>query len=309
MEGFRNAVDVCQLCDIGYMGLDWTFEKKVAGGHFVRVRLDRVLASASWCACFPFAAVRHLTAVKSDHCPILLSLLPDERSDIVHGKGKPFRYELMWETNEGLCSFIQQIWKDGNHCNSVKDLKDKLFHLGEELRSWGEKTFGAVRRELRAQKKRLQQLRADPTRNMVSEEEQKVVERIILLNYQEEVMWKQRSHITWLHEGDSNTNFFHQRANRRRARNRIIKLNRSDGSECTDVDEMHGMAMDYYRKLFESEGTSNMHLVLDHVHRKVTDEMNHFLCAPFDETEVKNALFQMFPTKSPGHVGFPAHFF
>jgi len=208
MEGFRNVVDVCQLCDIGYMGLDWTFEKKVAGGHFVRVRLDRVLASASWCACFPFAAVRHLTAVKSYHCPILLSLLPDERSDIVHGKGKPFRYELMWETNEGLCSFIQQIWKDGNHCNSVKDLKDKLFHLGEELRSWGEKTFGAVRRELRAQKKRLQQLRADPTRSMVSEEEQKVVERIILLNYQEQVMWKQRSHITWLHEGDSNTNFF-----------------------------------------------------------------------------------------------------
>jgi hypothetical protein len=85
--------------------------------------------------------------------------------------------------------------------------------------------------------------------------------------------------------------FFHQRANRRRARNRIIKLNRSDGSECTDVDEMHGMAMDYYRKLFESEGTSNMHLVLDHIRRKVTDEMNHFLCASFDETEVKNALF------------------
>jgi len=72
---------------------------------------------------------------------------------------------------------------------------------------------------------------------------------------------------------------------------------------------MHGMAMDYYSKLFESEGTSNMHLVLDHVRRKVTDEMNHFLCAPFDETEVKNALFQMFPTKSPRPDGFPAHFF
>ena len=44
MEGFREAVDVCQLCDIGYMGLDWTFEKRVVGGYFVRVRLDRVLA-------------------------------------------------------------------------------------------------------------------------------------------------------------------------------------------------------------------------------------------------------------------------
>jgi hypothetical protein len=61
--------------------------------------------------------------------------------------------------------------------------------------------------------------------------------------------------------------------------------------------------------LFKSEGTSNMHLVLGHVRRKVTDEMNHFLCALFDENEVKNALFQMFPTKSPGPDGFPAHFF
>ena len=53
LDGFREAVDVCQLCDIGYIGLDWTFEKKVAGGQFVRVQLDRVLASASWCSRFP----------------------------------------------------------------------------------------------------------------------------------------------------------------------------------------------------------------------------------------------------------------
>jgi len=52
-----------------------------------------------------------------------------------------------------------------------------------------------------------------------------------------------------------------------------------------------------------------MHLVLDHVCRKVTDDMNNFLCAPFTENEVKNALFQMCPTKSPGPDGFPAHFF
>ena len=68
------------------------------------------------------------------------------------------------------------------------------------------------------------------------------------------------------------------------------------------------MATDFYRKLFESEGTSNLH-VPDHVRCKVTDEMNHFLCAPFDEKEIKNALFQMSPTKSPGSDGFPAHFF
>jgi hypothetical protein len=103
--------------------------------------------------------------------------------------------------------------------------------------------------------------------------------------------------------------FFHQRASRRKAKNRIVKLNRPDGSECTNLDELHGMAMDFFGNLFKSEGTSNMHLVLDHVRRKVTDEMNHFLCAPFDENKVKNALFQMFPTKSPARMVFLHIFF
>jgi hypothetical protein len=124
MEGFREAVNVCQLCGIGYMGLDWTFVKRVAGGYFVRVRLDRVLASASWCTCFPLAAVRHLMAVKFDHYQILLSLEPDERSVSVQGQGKPFRYELMWETNIGLSPIIQQVWKDEHHCKLVKNMKD-----------------------------------------------------------------------------------------------------------------------------------------------------------------------------------------
>jgi hypothetical protein len=37
--------------------------------------------------------------------------------------------------------------------------------------------------------------------------------------------------------------------------------------------------------------------------------MNSKLIAPIEEKEVKEALFQMFPTKAPGPDGFPAHFF
>jgi hypothetical protein len=50
---------------------------------------------------------------------------------------------------------------------------------------------------------------------------------------------------------------------------------------------MQAMAVDFYSNVFKSEGTSNMHMVLDYVPRKVTHEMNEFLCAPFDGNEVK----------------------
>jgi hypothetical protein len=69
------------------------------------------------------------------------------------------------------------------------------------------------------------------------------------------------------------------------------------------------MALEFYENLFRSEGTSNMNRVLDHIPHRVTAEMNQFLNAPFDDAEVKTALFQMFPMKAPGPDGFPAHFF
>lgn len=45
IRGFREAVDECSSCDLGYVGRSWTFEKKVAGGGYTRVRLDRSLAT------------------------------------------------------------------------------------------------------------------------------------------------------------------------------------------------------------------------------------------------------------------------
>ena len=52
-----------------------------------------------------------------------------------------------------------------------------------------------------------------------------------------------------------------------------------------------------------------MERVLQNVPIKVTPEMNDMLLTPFDSKEVKEVLFQMFPTKAPGPDGFPAHFF
>ena len=89
-------MDVCMLMDLGYRGRFWTFEKRVAGGTFTRVRLDRALGSAEWSAQFPLASLSHLTAATSDHCPIFLEI---NESNTPPGR-KDFWYETMWETHE-----------------------------------------------------------------------------------------------------------------------------------------------------------------------------------------------------------------
>ena len=96
MAGFREAVDVCGLCDLGFVGVPWTFEKKVTGGSFSRTRLDRALASTAWCTRYPLAEVQHLAMVAtSDHLPVLLRRSPAEGRPQRQGK-KLFRCEMAW---------------------------------------------------------------------------------------------------------------------------------------------------------------------------------------------------------------------
>lgn len=52
-----------------------------------------------------------------------------------------------------------------------------------------------------------------------------------------------------------------------------------------------------------------MNVVLDTVPVKVTPTMNDGLIVPFSKREVKEALFQLFPTKAPELEGFSTHFF
>ena len=110
IAGFRDAVDVCGLYDLGYKGLDWTWEKRVARGHYCRVRLDRALASPSWSSLFPFASVEHLTIAKSDHSPILL-INELEANNLRIAVKRPFRYECAWETDTRFQRVIEDAWQ------------------------------------------------------------------------------------------------------------------------------------------------------------------------------------------------------
>jgi hypothetical protein len=72
MECFQEMIDVCQFVDLGYEGNWWTFEKRVMGGSFCRICLDRALATPEWSGCYPLATVRHLTGVSLDHIQIFV---------------------------------------------------------------------------------------------------------------------------------------------------------------------------------------------------------------------------------------------
>ena len=152
-------------------------------------------------------------------------------------------------------------------------------------------------------------MRADLLRMGPNDEERRVEDRMVELAYREEIMARQRSRISWLSEGDSNTKFFQRKASAQRAKNSITQLDRNDETTCTDPVELADMATTFYSNLYTSEGTIGMEEVLSHIPVRVDGNMNARLNATYSKEEVKEALFQMFPTKAPGPDGFPTHFF
>jgi ribonuclease HI len=305
IQGFRDTVDICGLNDLGFTGSSWTYEKKVAGGTYTRVRLDRALCSMDWMTSFPQAVVNHLTAATSDHKPIQIQF---EVPAIRKGPHQ-FRFELMWETHEELKPTVVAGWNTTTIATTVKGVMEKLKGLSANLTRWNRDSFGSVRKQIKNMKIELEQLQGDPARSGPTHAELKIVEKLVELYYREEVMWRQRSRVQWLAAGDKNTKFFHQRACMRRRKNLIKSLTKLDGTITNDPLEMQALAKEFYHELFTSQGVNGMDAVLEHVPQKVTANMNESLTAPYTEEEVKVALFQMFPSKAPGPDGYPAHFF
>jgi hypothetical protein len=187
IQAFREIVDVCGLMDLGYVGTAWTFENKVTGGTYSRVRLDRALATPGWSERFPMAELRHLTAVASDHSAIFLRHEPKEGQPI---HARIFRYEAMWESHDKFAPLIEQVWNAETRTN-MQGLERKLMSLSGSLTPWGRDILCHVRRELKELKSKLAELRVAPDRVGPSHRELKIVERLVDLQHREETMWQQ----------------------------------------------------------------------------------------------------------------------
>jgi hypothetical protein len=184
---------------------------------------------------------------------------------------------------------------------------DVLRNMQRALQQWSKEHFGAVTGELNGLRHELEEVKS---RTVVCRADiRAITDRMDELLYPEEMMWLQRSRISWLKEGDRNTRFFHRHAKWHSRKNKIRRLKREDGSYAEAPHVMKEMAVGFFDDLYQQDIEVRPELVLDHVEVKVTDDMNHELCKEFFEKEIADAIFQMGPLKAPGPDGFPARFY
>ena len=107
MQGFRDAMDECDLLDLGYWGSPFTWCNNRDPLATTWVRLDRGLANLSWVKKFLAALVEHLDVINSDHKCLILTREPRGAHCF---QRKPFRFEEVWTSDEGCENTIQAAW-------------------------------------------------------------------------------------------------------------------------------------------------------------------------------------------------------
>jgi len=110
--------------------------------------------------------------------------------------------------------------------------------------------------------------------------------------------------------GDNNTSYFHKIANGRKRKNTIISLEH-EGNVIEGDDDMLNHATEYYTNLFGPEKQHNVHIdksLWDDV-QKFSNDDNEWLCKPFCEREIKDALFEMEKNKATRPDKIPIEFY
>jgi hypothetical protein len=223
MAAFRDALMVCELKDLGFQGLPFTYDNRRRGNANVKVRLDRAVADDRWRDPFSDATVVHLVTPCSDHCPLLIRLARESQF------GQPRKYkwfEIMWEREHALPDIISSAWEEAGQKSDLGDINNALQKVMDVLHAWGRRKFGNVTRELSRMRRKLSLLYEE---DAPSDEIRGVLDAMNELMYREEMLWLQRSRISWLKEGDRNTKYFHRKAVWRACKNRIKSLKDQDG--------------------------------------------------------------------------------
>lgn len=91
MESFRNALEDCQQCDLGFQGPILTWSNKGGDGTFTKECLDHAVANKEWCDRHSAVEVLVMEARSSYHMPLLASFSKKTYNGRRHKQG--FKFE------------------------------------------------------------------------------------------------------------------------------------------------------------------------------------------------------------------------
>ncbi|CAB4283762.1 unnamed protein product [Prunus armeniaca] len=120
--------------------------------------------------------------------------------------------------------------------------------------------------------------------------QRRLASELDILLAKEEMIWQQRSQVSWLKYGDRNTKLFHAQAKQRGRRNFMQGILNEHNVWNTSNEGVGSIFCEYFKKLFTTSGENDFSIVLAAVQPKVTSEHNERLSQPFTRVELEDVL-------------------
>ena len=114
-------------------------------------------------------------------------------------------------------------------------LQKKLNYIKKKLKKWNREVFGNINQAKKLIEIRMEELQEQCNQEGYTEERKKEKNQLLqdweARCKKEETLWRQKSRIGWLKEGERNTKLFHITTIERRSQNRILNIRDQDGIE------------------------------------------------------------------------------
>lgn len=196
---FQEFIQLNTLRDLSFKGPQFTWRIRS-----IFERLDRAIENLEWFRLFASTVVYHLSHLKLDHRPILISKKPSMMSRLI----RPFNFLASWASHPSFSQLARESWKHGT------DVSTSLHSRSSDLWKWNKEVYGHIGKRKRDLARRIGSIQMALDRRcskfLLDMELDLRIEYEKTLD-EEELLWRQKSRVEWFQQGDRNTKFFHNK--------------------------------------------------------------------------------------------------
>lgn len=131
------------------------------------------------------ASIIHLSAIGSDHKPLLLDL-----NLITVSCPKPFRFEGMWLRDSSIGHIVCSAWNKRPYTSTMAQIMSQIKYTKLALKGWNRNHFGYVQTQIRELKQVIATLQSLPQSNCVLDTESAVYRNLDEILAREHILWK-----------------------------------------------------------------------------------------------------------------------